>query len=268
MSGDGLHLNIIKNQEENNRPKIIPSISLMFPVPETLFGSFSPNETSFGLLGPSRCCKTSLMFQAAVKILKHHPGEDHTILILRPDVIKYPPHHVHQMDQANSRIARQILIQYFDSADQLMEYLAGYYINEYPPLAIIIDDLDGFSTKNVIKNRYVDPRLLMTKLLSLLMDTRLYCSQKNQMPCYIMVTGKDDVRNDPGNINRLVPLFMDNTYYIKRIAGPIDQGTIDTSVRKDFKMTVDDEHNLYYYVDNDISRAEIFLSRVTRVKKS
>ena len=249
----------------------IHPLNLMFPIPDHLLGPYSSEETSFGILGPRRSCKSDLLFQAAVRILRQYPGPNHTVLMLMPRYVKYAPYHIHEMDRVNSETARQILIQYFYSAEHMLEYLAQYYVNEHLPLAIMVDDLDRFSSKNVVKNHYVDPRIISSKILTLLTDMSHYCSDKNQLPCYVIVTGRDDPRKDPGNVTRLMHVFLDNIYTIERVC-PVknEDGTaeISTRDRKQFKMKTAAGQNIYYFIDDDVSRREIFLDRVTQVRRA
>lgn len=160
-------------------------LSLMLPLSPD---SIRTSGSSLALVGPTGCQKTGLLVQAAVSVVTMTEDK---VMILAVDPIARRPHSVHHMPLMNQKSAPRILLHYFKSTAELIQFLADYHHTDSYPSAVIIDDLQIFAQRKFLWGQEYDPCTVLSKILSLARQVCDFCTERSKHSCYLLVAGQD-----------------------------------------------------------------------------
>ncbi|RNA07646.1 ATPase SWSAP1-like [Brachionus plicatilis] len=106
--------------------------------------------------GDNSLFKTSLIFQSCLSSANAYPTKE--VIYIRKEDFKSIPLFVHNMPKpSNENLLKQIKFKYFQTTDQLIEYLADVHLNQKTPSHIVVEDLVDFL--DIHKHEQVDIEL-------------------------------------------------------------------------------------------------------------
>lgn len=183
--------------------------------PESIISHFLPlpadvvptSGSSLALIGAAGTQKTALLLQAAVRLVtvNHQNDSNAIVLFLSAYPVSCRPPSVHHMPLVDKSNSHRILIHYFDSSADLIQFLVDYPQKRTFPRAIIIDDFHVFAERKFLWHKEFDLLTVASKILTAARDLTAFCGQQSGRNCYLLIGSQEMAYMRPQNKHSAVP---------------------------------------------------------------
>ncbi|XP_074593270.1 uncharacterized protein LOC141849011 [Brevipalpus obovatus] len=200
------------------------------------------------LVGPTKTCKTSFLFQIAVSL---SAGSNDPVIFISSQKVDKKPLNVHTMAEVDARRAKNITLVYLKTYADLIKYVANIFVQNESLSGILIDGVDLFLA-NITENDGTYKECLL-RLFALLNDTAAHFTTLNGTTCYAAATcdHKEDNKVEEATFFGLGLHFFDDV--LRTEVHNIPYRTVN------FLLTDSSDRKFHYYIED----GQIFLDKIT-----